>query len=564
VSGFQCGGSARRLCRFSVSEVRLLSNFVPSGSVRRLLALLAVPVLVLSGCGDSNAGDAPAPSPDAALSSGVVRTEAGAVRGQVAPEYVLFQGIPYAAPPVGELRFEPPAPVPAWDGMRDATKPGPRCVQDASQNPDMRDGMSEDCLSVNVWTPAAAAGLPVMVWIHGGSFTSGSAELYNAQWLATKGRMVVVTVNYRLGSLGFLAHPGFGPPEQVGNYGLADQQAALRWVRDNIEGFGGDPAKVTVSGESAGGMSVCDHLVAPESEGLFRAAIIMSGPCQAQLDATAGRDNSLDYATAVGCPDPGTAPRCLRDLPATALEPPLWYYQIGADGLSGPLTGTDALPVDPMQSFAKGEAAQVPVLIGSTRDEFTLFVALQYLKYGRESSPDEYPGLLADTFGADAQAVGERYPLTNYGGSVSLAYSAAVTDGDFACVADQMAHDFAAGDAPVYAYEFTDRTAPAPEPLTQLPFPAGASHSLELRYLFDVGGAPALDPVQQKLSDQMIGYFSEFVATGAPSAPDAPEWPEFDGEADGARMSFDADGSRIGSGFDQEHQCAFWAGLQDR
>ncbi|CAN5275046.1 carboxylesterase family protein [soil metagenome] len=534
---------------------------MPSGSLRRVFTLLTT--LVLVGCGAGTAGDAP--SPDAELSNGVVSTESGVVRGQVAPDHVLFQGIPYAAAPVGELRFQPPAPAPAWDGMRDATKPGPRCIQDASQNPDLRRGMSEDCLSVNVWTPTAAAGLPVMVWIHGGSFVSGSADLYNAQWLATKGRMVVVTVNYRLGSLGFLAHPALGPPGQLGNYGLADQQAALRWVHNNIEGFGGDPAKVTVAGESAGGMSVCDHLVAPDSAGLFRAAIIMSGPCQAQLALAAGREHSLAYAAAVGCPDPATALRCLRELPATALEPPLWYYQIGADGLSGPLTGTSMLPVDPMQSFANGQTARVPVLIGSTRDEFTLFVAFQYLKYGREYSAAEYPGLLTDTFGADAPAVGQRYPLDNYGGSVSLAYAAAVTDGDFACVAEQMATDFAAAGAPVYAYEFTDRTAPAPEPLTQLPFAAGASHSLELRYLFDVGGAPALDAVQQRLSDQMIGYFSQFVATGAPAAPDAPEWPKFDGEGfDGGeapRMSFDTDGSRISTGFDQEHQCEFWAGL---
>lgn len=519
-------------------------------------------LLAVCGCGSGGGAstDAPALSPDVALSSGVVRTESGSVRGQVAPDHLLFQGIPYAAPPVGELRWQPPAPVAPWEGMRDATKAGARCIQDASQNPGLRDGMSEDCLSLNVWTPTAAVGLPVMVWIHGGSFVSGSADLYNAQLLATQGRMIVVTVNYRLGSLGFLAHPALGAGDELGNYGLADQQAALRWVRDNIEGFGGDPAKVTVAGESAGGMAVCDHLVAPDSAGLFRAAIIMSGPCQAQLDLAAGRQPSLDYAAAVGCPDPATAAGCLRSLPSTVLEAPLWYFQIGADGLSGPLTGTAQLPVDPMRAFSARTAAQVPMLIGTTRDEFTLFVAFQYLKYGRESTAAEYPELLAETFGAGAAAVGERYPLAEYGGSVSLAYAAAVTDGDFACVGDRMADDLAAAGAPVYAYEFTDRTAPGPEPLRHLPFPVGASHSLELNYLFDIGSAPQLDPTQQKLSDQMIAYFSEFVRTGVPAAPGAPEWPEFDG-ADAARMSFDADGSRVATGFDQEHRCAFWAGL---
>ena len=515
-------------------------------------------LIVVCGCGrgDTSSGP-PAPSPDATLSSGGVRTEAGSVRGQVASDHVLFQGIPYAAPPVGELRWQPPAPLSAWEGMRDATKAGPRCIQDSGGNPDLLRTMSEDCLNVNVWAPTAAAGLPVLVWIHGGSFINGSANLYHAQRLATQGRMVVVTVNYRLGALGFLAHPAFGPPAEVGNYGLADQQAALRWVHDNIEGFGGDPAKVTLAGESAGAMSVCDHLVAPESAGLFRSAIIMSGPCQAQLEVAAARQPSLEYAESVGCPDPDTALRCLRDLPAAALEEPVWYYQIGADGLSGPLTGTAVLPADPVQSIAARSTERMPILIGSTRDEFTLFVALQHLKYGRESTVAEYPGLLDDTFGSDAGAVAQQYPLDHYGGSVSLAYSAAVTDGAFACVADRMGSDLAAAGAPVYAYEFNDRTAPAPEPLRQLPFPVGASHSLELQYLFDMAGSPALDATQQRLADQMVAYVSGFVSTGVPAAPGVPDWPALPGR----RMSFDADGSRVSSGFEREHRCAFWAEL---
>jgi para-nitrobenzyl esterase len=225
------------------------------------------------------------------------------------------------------------------------------------------------------------------------------------------------------------------------------------------------------------------------------------------------------------------------------------------------------LPVDPVQAFreapAAAGAAPVPVLIGSTRDEFTLFVALQYIKYGRAAGPADYPGLLADTFGPDAEAVGQRYPPADYDGNVSAAYSAAVTDGAFACIADRMGDDLAAAGAPVYAYEFNDRTAPAPEPLRQVPFPVGASHSLELRYLFDVGGAPALDARQQRLSDQMIGYWSQFVSTGVPSAPEAPAWPRVE-NGGGPRMSFDTDGSRISTGFEQVHQCDFWASLQPR
>lgn len=517
---------------------------------------LLLAVGLVAGCASDGAQDAPAPTSD---DPALVHTAGGALRGAVADDHRLFADIPYAAPPVGPLRFRPPAPAPAWDGERQATRPGPRCLQDPASDPEFGRQTDEDCLTLNVWTPPASTEKrPVMVWIHGGAFVSGSAGMYDARWLAARGDIVVVTVNYRLGTVGFLAHPALGAPGDVGNYGLADQQAALRWVRDNIADFGGDPQQVTVAGESAGGMSVCDHLVAPGSAGLFRAAIIQSGPCQVQAALPVAEQRSLDYAAGAGCPDPATAAECLRALPADRLRKPVWFTGIGADHLTGPITGTTALPVDPVRAFADGKAARVPVLIGTNRDEFTLFVALSYLQRGDRYLPEEYPGLLADTFGRDAAQVAARYPVDRYG-SVALAYSAAVTDGDFACVADRMAADLA-GESPVYAYEFNDRQAPAPEPLRTLPFPVGASHSLELRYLFDVGGAPALSPEQQTLSDQMIDYWSAFVTSGAPSAPDAPDWPEY---GDGSYLSLQPDGNRVTTGFAEEHSCAFWSGLRN-
>ncbi len=269
----------------------------------------------------------------------------------------------------------------------------------------------EDCLTLNVWTPLANDDhRPVMVWIHGGGFANGSGGVYVANELASRGDIIVVTINYRLGALGFLAHPALGPPGDVGNYGLADQQAALRWVRDNIAKFGGDPGKVTVAGESAGGASVCDHLVAPDSAGLFRAAIIQSGPCQAQVALPAAEKISLDYAAEVGCGQPESAAQCLRALPADKLREPVWYYSIGREVLSGPVTGTTVLPVDPIAGFTEKRAARVPVLIGSNRDEFTLFVALQYLR-GHGYTAAQYPDLLKDTFGPNADAVEAHYPL---------------------------------------------------------------------------------------------------------------------------------------------------------
>ncbi|WP_264068547.1 carboxylesterase/lipase family protein [Mycolicibacterium komossense] len=522
---------------------------------------------VVAGCGhdaDPSPSDSMGPAEvqpaDPGLAAGVVKTKSGVVRGLVSSNYQLFEGIPYAADPVGPLRWQPPQPPLTWPGMRDASKTGPRCIQDTSQDPDFGRMTGEGCLSLNVWSPAGAAGRPVMVWFHGGAFINGSSDLYGARALATKGDIVVVTVNYRLGALGFLAHPALGEPGRVGNYGLQDQQAALRWVKENIAGFGGDPAKVTIAGESAGGMSVCDHLVAPESAGLFRAAIIQSGPCQAQAPLATAEQSSLTYARSVGCPDPATAAACLRALPPSALEAPPWYFHIGADGLTGPVTGTSTLPVDPVTAAASGGAARVPVLIGTNHDEFTLFTAIQYLRNGRLPTAAEYPKELSDTFGADGSAVAEHYPLSRYGGSVARAYSAAVTDGVFACLADRMAGDLAAA-APVYAYEFNDPDAPAPEALRHVPFPIGASHSLELRYLFDVGGAPPLNPVQQKLSDEMIGYWSEFVSTGVPGMTGMPVWPQVDTHVQARpTMSFQPGGSRVITTFAEDHQCGFWAG----
>ena len=524
------------------------------GLLRRALAA-GLAMSLAAGCGRGD-GAATQPVP---YEAAVVQTTAGTVRGLVAEDHRLFAGIPYAAPPVGPLRFQPPAPVPPWQGMRDASRTGPRCLQDPGGDLEVGRQSDEDCLSLNVWTPPATAEhRAVMVWIHGGSYTNGSGSLYVARELATRGNIIVVTVNYRLGALGFLAHPALGPPGAVGNYGLADQQAALRWVRDNIAKFGGDPAKVTVAGESAGGISVCDHLVAPGSAGLFRAAIIQSAPCQAQLALPDAQQASLDYAAEAGCGQPESAAQCLRALPAEKLRKPVWYYHLGRDYISGPVTGTDVLPVDPMTRFAEGQAAHVPVLIGTNHDEFTLFAALQYLRKAADYTPAQYPDLLADTFGPNAAAVQAHYPLSSYA-NVPVAYSAAVTDAAFACVTNRIADEFA-DKAPVYAYEFNDRDAPAPDALRHLPFEVGASHSLELKYLFDIGDAPPLNPAQRALSDQMIDYWAQFVTSGSPQASGQPDWPRFDA-ASRKVLSLQPDGSHVITTYDQTHQCPFWASL---
>src|ERR1700722_6873736 len=515
----------------------------------RAVALFAA-ALILASCG-RGATNAPSRAANVTL----VQTASGAVRGAFGDDHLLFAGIPYAAPPVGPLRWRSPQPPTPWQGVRDASKFGARCMQDTTHDPDFGRSVSEDCLTLNVWAPNSSAGepLPVMVWIHGGGFINGSGDIYDSRWLAARGHIIVVTLNYRLGALGFLAHPALGANNDVGNYGFADQQAALRWVRDNIAKFGGDPNKVTVAGESAGAMSVCDHLVAPGSAGLFRAAIIGSGPCEAQVDLAAAERISLAYADAAGCADPATAADCLRALPVAKLIQPPLYYHIGEDALTGPISGTASLPVDAMTAIAAGKAAHVPVLIGTNHDEYTLFAAIQFLHRG--GMPD-YPQALGGMFGAGSGQVAQQYPVSQYGNS-ALAYAAVVTDDFFACSADQMELGLMR-DAPVYGYEFNDRDAPAPAPLRTVPFAVGAGHSLELHYLFDIAGAPPLNPSQQQLSDKMIGYWGGFVRTGVPHADGAPDWPPFDGPQ-GRWMSLQTPEVRTINNLADDHKCAFWA-----
>ena len=224
--------------------------------------------------------------------------------------------------------------------------------------------------------------------------------------------------------------------------------------------------------------------------------------------------------------------------------------------LSGPLTGTGRLPLAPLTVASSAPTARVPVLIGSTADEYTLFVALNYLRQHRIAP---YPSLLGEAFGAHAAAVAAHYPLSRYDGSAGLAFAAAVTDGVFACPIDTMAAGLAQR-ARVYVYEFNDRHAPVPEPLRHTPFAAGAGHGLELRYLFQMGGAPPLDVQQQQLSDEMLAYWTRFVTTGSPDVAGQPQWPPLDPDHPEV-MSLQTGGSTLTTDFAARHQCGFWRGL---
>ena len=494
----------------------------------------------------------------------VVTTSDGAVRGLAGSTVDTFLGLPYAAPPTGNLRWRPPQPATHWPGVRDATSFAPSCPQNPTANPFLPPApASEDCLYLNVYTPTLRhdASRPVLVWIHGGGLTQDAGRNYDPAQLAADG-IVAVTINYRLGALGFLAHPALAsrPGGPAGNYGLMDQQAALRWVQANIARFGGNPRDVTIAGESAGGLSVLAHLVSRGSRGLFQRAIIQSGSFalsqQSLADAEAAGE---DFAAKAGCPDQTAA--CLRHLPvSTLLAAPSGAYIPGVvDGqvLTEPI-GT---------ALAAGRFARVPVLNGTNRDEERIFVS-----FGRAISrgtnvqipeqsvtADGYQSDIASVLGvssARAAAVAAEYPLTAYPSPV-VAFSALVGDASFACPALQIDR-WTSGRVPTFGYEFNDDAAPL-RFTPPLAGPPVATHGSELQYLFGLPNAPVpgtLNTGQQTLAASMQAAWADFAARGNPATAAVP-WPAFG--ASGRMLSLVPPQPQSETDFAARHHCSFWA-----
>jgi para-nitrobenzyl esterase len=514
--------------------------------------------------------------PASAASSGepplVVPTADGAVRGTLEEGYRRFQGIPFAAPPEGDLRFRPPAPVEPWDGVRDATEPGSACPQLQIELSPLA-STDEDCLFLNVTTPAGLEGrrgeLPVMVWIHGGFFIVGAGSQYDARTLALDGDVVVVTVNYRLGPLGFLAQRDLSAQNgdvASGSAALLDQQAALRWVERNIAAFGGDPDTVTVFGESAGAASVCVQLASPTARGLFDRAIAASYSCTERYDDLAAAEATGDQvAAAVGCAGGTDVAACLREVGVEEL--------LGAWPPGGAfVVGGSALPVQPADAIAAGERARVPVLHGNNRDENTLFTPTEPLvSTGAPPSPtltaEEYAAELTARYGDRAGEVLARYPADVYA-SPLRALAAVFSDAGPPTMLSTCAHidayealSPAPRTARVYAYQFRDRTA---VPVADFPFPGypeDAQHGTEVPYLFPgLFGAP-LTPEQQELSATMVRYWTTFAATGNPNGPDVPRWHRYRDSGD--VQGLDLDSARGVGPVDvaAEANCALWASL---
>jgi para-nitrobenzyl esterase len=487
----------------------------------------------------------------------------GPVTGVVTPAMLEFLGIPYAEPPVGDLRWAPPEPHAPWTTPLDASAFGSRCPQPPS--PFGQPSTGEDCLFLNVYVPHRKSvperdlkrKRPVMVWIHGGAFQFGSADNYDPTKLVTAGDVIVVTINYRVGALGFLAHPALSaesPAGISGNYGILDQQLALQWVQDNIAGFGGDPKRVTIFGESAGGISVHAQLASPLATGLFRRAIVQSGAVFQQPTLAEAEALGSDSADAFGCPDQTAA--CLRALSVDAV---LASQPSGLQSTSPVIDGV-VLPLPLRDAFRSGAFNRVPVMEGSNHDEMRLFVAIGFDLAGGPVTEATYQDSIAGLLGIPpsvAALLVPQYPLDRYP-SPDLALSALGTDAAFACnaaAADGWLSDW----VPTYAYEFNDQTAPQLY-LPPVSFPYGAAHASEIQYLFDTPAAfpQALNADQQRLSDAMVGYWTRFARTGKPSARRAPRWRRFDVDSEMMSLVAPSPALTTVNGFRGGHKCVFW------
>jgi len=498
---------------------------------------------------------APVPAAQAATSGGdpVVRTEAGAVRGETTAEGRQFLGIPYAEPPVGKLRWREPHAVRPWHGVRSAQDFGNKCVQTSSWDPGYdRPSYTEDCLDLNVYVPKGSTGRSVLVWFHGGGLTAGAGQDVVPDAFARQTGTVVVTVNYRLGAMGFLATAGLDGDTHdgvSGNFGMLDQQAALRWVRANIGRFGGDPGRVTIAGESAGGRSVCTQLASPTAKGLFRAGIIESGAyddCGARTHGDAVAQGA-DFARKLGC----RTVACLRGKPAREV------LEAQGDFDWGPVVGGAFLPVQPEQAVADGTASRVPVVNGSNKDEGRLFAFSSFDYNGTPLTAEEYPEVMRNDFGEQAL---QRYPLSAYP-TPTIAYATAQGDAVFSCSALRL-DGLLAARGPLYSYEFADRTSPPFASLRNLhtDFDFGATHVNEIQYLFKHFGLDSpLNAEQKVLSRQMVQYWGSFVRDGVPRAGGQPTMPAGPGAILSLKTASKG-GNNLSTTVHQEHQCDLWDG----
>jgi para-nitrobenzyl esterase len=451
--------------------------------------------------------------------------EAGDVQGLDVGASCAFLGIPYASSTAGNNRWKPPQPVPPWASVLSATTPPATCTA------------SEDCLKLNVWvrnTPTTGAA-PVIVWLHTGGFIATSANFAssNGRRLAEETGVIVVAPNYRLGALGFLAHPALAienPGGSAGNYGLLDQQAALRWVRDNIARFGGDPQNVTLAGTSAGGQSVGLQLVSPASEGLFHRAIVQSAypttPWRTAHEAAAQADA---LAMALSCTDPTQVVACMRSKPQTAVQTAVvsalqqvveptsaTYWEPVVDGV--------VLPDQPRFLFESGAFHRVPTIIGFTRDEgWGNFITRSFPS---GVSLTQYEAWVLNEFGPYGPGVLDLYPASGFVSPIE-AMARVVGDAQFECEGRRLGRLIERTGTPTYLYSY--------EHVIDILSVDHVIHGVESNILFGNNYAPPnfpsymFGPVEQTLHTAMAGYWTRFAARGNPNSDDetVAEWAPF-------------------------------------
>lgn len=490
----------------------------------------------------------------------VVKTEGGQLRGAIDGSLVKYLGVPYAAPPVGNLRWKAPQAPARWQAVRDASVFGNRCAQTTVVGEFGAPSASEDCLYLNVFVPIrprSGKKLAVMFWIPGGGLFAGGSNEYNARGLVDDGNVIVVTMNYRIGLLGFFAHPEIDANDKhaLVNYGLLDQQFALQWIRRNIASFGGDSGNVTIFGESAGAVSEYGHLVSPASAGLFHKAILQSGlTFIAKPNLVVPLSDAVvlgeRFASAMGCKD--NAATCLRSLPVERIIGQQMPF------LTGLVTGGAVVPEPLETALRAGRFNHVPVINGTNHDEWRWPVARTELRTGRPLQPDQYRPALLDFFGTIGSKVEAQYPLTKFK-SPSEALAASQTDAYFACSALK-SNESIARYMPVYGYEFN--YADAPMYMPKASFPYGAAHTVELQFIFPQfrggsGTAHELSTSEKELGTTMRRYWTNFANSGNPNSAGLPAWPKFTRETS-LVMSMNLPKSASIDNFRSDHQCDFW------
>jgi para-nitrobenzyl esterase len=506
------------------------------------------------------------------VSTMVFATKQGQLLGKERPGYVAVLGIPYAAPPVGDLRFTPPQePIP-WDGVRDGRIFGAVSLQ-ASTDYDPAQG-SEDCLYLNVYKPSDVSGqepLPVMVWMHGGGFINGSGNAFFGGLLAQTAGAIIVTVNYRLGPLGWLALPRLAAEAKdgnAGNYGLLDNIAALQWVRENIAAFGGDPSRVTTFGQSAGGEQVLALLASPAAEGLFHRAISMSSPAGLTLpDLSAAAAKCSDFLHRMGCQDSDIQLSCLRAASAQSLinAAQLDWDLVRARGLQfTPTVGGPVLPAQWLDLFREGKFHHVPVMIGHTKQEARLFTAIHENNLGRQLTLEDVEKLAGEFFPDHfVNEIAREYGLQST--NVSSVLAQICTDAAFVTGLEKCRAALAR-ETTVFSYQTFDPN--APESHVHANFsPIGAGHDSDLPALFqwdDFSGEPAsLTAEQHRYAVQLGRYWGQFADTGDPNGADLPAWRSFNEgyiqyleteHTGGTRATPNAD-------YHADHRVGFWSPL---